>query len=502
MRTDRRYALAALLILAAVLRVAAAWTPAVHHPDEIFQYLEQAHRLVFGYGYIPWEYRDGMRSWLVPGLFAAPMRLGSVLPGDAYLLLPRLAVALATVGIVWGVWRIGARESRVHAWLAAAVAAIWYDQVYFAAHTLTETIATAAAVPGAALLARGPSTARPEPVEGRPSTGSGRAAEGVALAAALLAFAALVRPHYAPALILLVAWRCRLDPRAWAIATAGALPVLAVSALVDLASGSTPFGWLIANYHRNVVDGAQATYGLSGPLYYLKHLRDWWGLAFAPLIFLGVLGSRRQPQLLAAAVVTIALHMAIGHKELRFILLAMTLLVILAALGTADIVTMTARRRLWGGVALAGWAAASLAGATTGEMRWRWSDNSPALAATRAAARDPALCGLAAWDMRYWQSGGWTYLHRDVPIYPVTARDELGTPPMDPATLARITPGFNAILTTPAGRAAMPSGYRQTACFVPEVPFADHDARAARAICLYRRAGGCDPGIAAAWRLR
>ena len=39
-------------------------------PDEIFQYLEQAHRLVFGYGYVPWEYRFGIRSWILPALIS------------------------------------------------------------------------------------------------------------------------------------------------------------------------------------------------------------------------------------------------------------------------------------------------------------------------------------------------------------------------------------------------------------------------------------------------
>ncbi len=153
-------------------------------------------------------------------------------------------------------------------------------------------------------------------------------------------------------------------------------------------------------------------------------------------------------------------------------------------------------------MALAGWTIASVTLALTGEMRWRWSEGSPALEAAALAGRDPKLCGLATDDMRYWQSGGWTFLHRDVPIYPVTARDELGLPPMDAATLARISPGFDAILTTPAGEGDMPLGYARVACRVPGAPFTAPADREARRICLYRRRGGCDPGIAAAWRLR
>ncbi len=34
-------------------------------PDEIFQTLEQGHRLAFGYGIIPWEFREGVRFYWI-----------------------------------------------------------------------------------------------------------------------------------------------------------------------------------------------------------------------------------------------------------------------------------------------------------------------------------------------------------------------------------------------------------------------------------------------------
>jgi hypothetical protein len=51
-----------LLVLAAlVARLVVVFVhDRVYHPDEIFQYLEQAHRLTFGYGYV--LDRDGMRK--------------------------------------------------------------------------------------------------------------------------------------------------------------------------------------------------------------------------------------------------------------------------------------------------------------------------------------------------------------------------------------------------------------------------------------------------------
>ena len=47
-----------ILVLAFVLRATFALTTHyIAHPDEVFQYLEPAHRLVFGQGIVTWEYR-------------------------------------------------------------------------------------------------------------------------------------------------------------------------------------------------------------------------------------------------------------------------------------------------------------------------------------------------------------------------------------------------------------------------------------------------------------
>lgn len=39
-------------------------------PDEYWQSMEVAHRLVFGYGYLTWEWAEGIRSYLHPLLIA------------------------------------------------------------------------------------------------------------------------------------------------------------------------------------------------------------------------------------------------------------------------------------------------------------------------------------------------------------------------------------------------------------------------------------------------
>ncbi|KAF9965482.1 hypothetical protein BGZ70_004789 [Mortierella alpina] len=62
-------------------------------PDEYWQALEVAHRTVFGYGYLTWEWHVALRSILHPALFAGLYRLLSVLgldDGRLFIYAPRL----------------------------------------------------------------------------------------------------------------------------------------------------------------------------------------------------------------------------------------------------------------------------------------------------------------------------------------------------------------------------------------------------------------------------
>jgi hypothetical protein len=75
-------ALAGLAVLAIILRlVPVIFVPSQAWPDEIFQATEQAHRLVYGTGLVPWEFQLGIRSWLLPGIIAGLMKAAR-LAGD------------------------------------------------------------------------------------------------------------------------------------------------------------------------------------------------------------------------------------------------------------------------------------------------------------------------------------------------------------------------------------------------------------------------------------
>lgn len=45
------------------------------NPDEYWQCLEVAHRVIFGFGHLTWEWTDGLRSFFHPMMTAAPVYL-------------------------------------------------------------------------------------------------------------------------------------------------------------------------------------------------------------------------------------------------------------------------------------------------------------------------------------------------------------------------------------------------------------------------------------------
>ncbi|MBN8804586.1 MAG: hypothetical protein J0H81_05720 [Sphingopyxis terrae] len=449
----------ALLALALVLRLVAAWQESVLHPDEVFQYLEGAFRLLHGYSVVTWEYRDGMRGDLYPALLALPMRLGEWIAPDGSLTiwLPRMVMAILSLGIVAAAGVIGARVSRLHFWAAGLIAACWPDLVAFAPHPLTEQMAALLAAPAIALL-------------GLP----GRCARQLTIIGAAVGLAVVFRPHVAPALalgLLVHVWRA--GPRSLWPLVAGGLVGLAIGAVSDVAGGHWPFEWLVHNVDRNIVDNVSARYGVSGPFQYAVDLLALWGLWTAPILVLATLGARRYPLLAVVAIANILVHSAIGHKEYRFIILSVTAIILLAGIGTGDaIAALRAQRGRQGWrVALvlgAGWlAAATYVAPALYHLGGRVVTPFSAAASDRLRAK-PGLCGMAVVGNRVFRVYGYARLQRRVPIF-VQAP---GDPRVDPAQ-------FNAALVWKGHADALTPDFRATTC------------SADGSQCVYERPGGC-----------
>lgn len=463
----------AILILAAILRLAALSLTSIHHPDELWQYLEPATGIVSGKWVVTWEHPAGIRSWLIPVLLAGPMSLGHFLAPDSQLVLvlPKLLMVLLSLLVVGYAAAFGFRLSRLHGLIAGFVAAIWVELVHFAPRTMSEPLSLALFLPAAYLLTL-------------PSERMSR--RNLVVAGWLLGLCFVVRFQLAPALLVLVLMACwgrfrQMLP----LLILGGVAGLAVDAIVNAAMGRTPFLWILENFRLNLIENRSANYGVSPPHWYLSLGWTLWRGAALPILLLGLLGARRYPVLLAVAAVNIAAHSLIPHKEYRFVLLSTALIVLLASIGTADVVRWLAKDAsakglaIRTGLACTAWAAISATIASSVSYRDFWRSNE-AVVALRFANKVPGVCALALYDLRSPLAAARAYYRKQTPIY--------GFFRSDAQSRAQSTAGsFNLVMAHPGRAGEIGRDYRRLMCSEP-LP-------GRQPICIYKRLGGCDaPG--------
>ena len=468
--TFERIAVLAVLALAVALRVQAYSPLDISHADELMQYLEQASRLATGHGIRPWETRYGLRNELIPQLLALPMWIGHrIAPGTlTAFTLARITFSALTLVALPAAWRLGALVSRGHALIAMTVVAVWWQSVLFSDLLLSESLGAAILLLAAAPLLD-------------PAAGKG----ALRWSGFLLGLGVLVRLQYAPfaaVLFLAASWR---DPPRWRPLVEGGLAAIALGAVSDLARGAMPFSWIFVNFGMNVTQGRAARFGTSGPLYYLTESYIHFGAAALAFVLLCVLASgRRYWPLLAAALVTLAAHSLIAHKEYRFVWITTLALLVLAGIGSLTIARFLAERRR-SGAGEAPWVAVSVGllwgllslssfQITGGYSTMRGGNALPRLAIM--AAQRPGVCRIALAEAYYTHVVP-ALLPRPVPLSVAPKGVYERTRPLPPA-LARAA---NALIA--AERPLGTGGWQQIACLqMPE-----------ERPCLYVRPGTCTP---------
>ena len=400
--------LIAVLLLALALRLYVIWTQTyLVYLDEIFQYFEQGHRLAFGSGIRPWEYFDGIRSWLLPGIIAGVMRVTDLF-GDNPLLYVRavktgfaiVSLTVITIGFGYGLRRDGLRGAVI----TGLTCAVWFELIYYSGAVLNEVLAAHCALCAVYL-------------------GDTRGPRRLMCAGALFGLAAYLRVQYAPAMLVAVLWQHRL---AWQrykwLALGGLAVLLPLGGVLDTLTWGTPFQSVWLNVVRNTMQGVSSSWSTQPWQYYLEFEAEVWQVA----IFLGVfavLGARQAPSLALMAAVVLITHSLVPHKEYRFIYLALAAAPILIGLGMSTVVGWVAARS---GMASAqavmaimlllvsgssGYAVTH--GILNARFHWLRADIQVFLAAHHQAD----LCGLGVRNLPKFATGGYTYLNRDVPLY-------------------------------------------------------------------------------------
>jgi hypothetical protein len=469
--------------------------PNIIWPDEIFQSIEQAHRLAFGNGVVPWEWKNGLRSWLFPGFLAGVMKVTGWMGAGSggYMAAVTLVLCALSAAIVPAVFLWERRRVSIEgAAIAAAICVVWFELIYFAPKALGEVAGTHLMVVGVILADMGL------------DDGNRRR---ICAGSVLLGLAACLRMQLAPAILLALAWlsikeiyRCSKRPGrvgvmyymaaparlfAWA-----AIPVILAGA-VDWATWSFPFQSFIKNYEANIKEGVSDMYGSSAGDAYMIAFRKVWGWWAPAAVFFILLGAANRPLMLAMALAILGLHSRIGHKEYRFVYPVIVMGLVLASCGAAELVNLvrgkTGRRSAAIGTAAALaaiWTAASItlsAGYTkdkTGISQFdplgprisNWKRLGGAIRAFDETGADASACGVALQGIDLFATGGYSHLHRDIPLFFDKGRDYFDEK----------RPFFNRVLGLCKNR--LPAGFRLLRKFDD-------------GICLLGSDKGCEPAV-------
>jgi phosphatidylinositol glycan class B len=479
-------ALLAICLLSVVIRASVmALMPSILHPDEVM-WIEQANRVVNHQGLVMWDFQVGERSWLWPGVIAAFMALGQLFgsPPAAGLagvsaLLCILSLAPVTCAFLWGRNVAGFAGAVT----AALLNAVWYELVYFYAHPISETFASAALVIGLYLV---------YPDRLVPST------RRLFTGAMFLGLTMVVRPQLTPVIgvAVIAIGGLRLRERYPALLAGLAVPIL-LSGLLDWVTWGWPFHAYFTYVYDLSVGGVANAFGSPNPFYsYIGWEWVAWGVFGIVVVLCAIYGGLRLPVLLLIVATIFALHSAIGHKEYRYISPALPLLMTLAGIGSVLAAEQLAerlarpevQRALMVAVPLA-WTVASIGLAASPDRIWYWVRSRGSILGPRAVNADKDACGVGIYpNTLWWRFGDYVNLRPGIPLY--SAGD----------TANPIAPNaYNYVLSLqrrnkeqkiddlPADFAQL--GYQQVQCW------SDPYSRTllTERTCLWRRPGTCDP---------
>lgn len=295
-----------------------------HVPDEYWQSEEVAHRLAFGYGYLTWEWHEGIRSYIYPFFISLIYRMLGFCHLDYVQFLTTLPRILQALLAAYADYRL--YDWTRSKWVLFSICANWY-WYYCAPRILLNTLETSLTTIALTIF---------------PWRDSGERSIKYLWIVALLC---AIRPTAAVIWTPLCFYHILTTPSSKIILLLNYFKIgivtLTLSTILDSHCYGTfvitPLEFLRANIFNQIGSfyGSHSTfwYITSGlpvilGLNYLTFLIGTWQVIKHPTRF------HRQAVMLVTIGWTIGIYSLIAHKEFRFILPLLPLLICLSAVGT------------------------------------------------------------------------------------------------------------------------------------------------------------------------
>lgn len=316
----RSHTLVLIIIWGFVLRLLYILnTNHIFYPDEVYQVLEPAYRLIHGHGLIVWDFAHGLRSWLIPGIAGLPLlvsqSVGFNQPDQYHLIVQLMAVTLSLCVIPAGYYIVrNIHNNSVLALLAGFILATWYELIYFSPRFYSELLAIYLFSFAAWLMLQP------------------RDSFLIRFGGGFFGFlGVLLRPQYGIILLpvgLYILWKRNiLKPSV----IAGSFVSLSLYGLVDWITIGYPLASLWNNYALSFRLGISEVFGTQSIEYYFQTVLAT-SLGIVLTIFLAWnYGKARY--LWFSFIGLFLLHSLIPHKEYRFILILVPIWIMLSVIG-------------------------------------------------------------------------------------------------------------------------------------------------------------------------
>ena len=395
----------------------------VIHPDEIMQYLEPAHRLVFGNSITYWEFYYGGRSLLIPGLLSLIIKTTDIVgfgEPQYYIVAVKVFLCLLSMSIPLSMYMFARFQfGALAAIWAVILGSFWYELAGFSSKPMSEHISVALFAPALAIAA-GPATI-----------------SRWFLAGFLLAITMAIRIQYGPVVAIVgIAMLIKSKPRQMiALVTAGLTTLVAVGLFDMITWGEWFHSYLLnlrANFELNIGRAGESSHWLymawlfiaSGSLAYLA-------------FFYGLLNIKKYGLLIALMLTIIIVHSVFSHKEYRFIFLItpIWLLIMADMLARLNIIAndvTESKNRIWHTAFVASITMVSglgilnalplqgsvYYGFSNGTNHVRFVHSQDAMFdVCRRLAKDPSVTGVWFPSRLYFNTCGYYYIHKKIPVY-------------------------------------------------------------------------------------
>jgi len=330
--------------LAFVVRILASiFSKGFIHPDEHYQSIEIAYYEIYGEGYIPWEFEEGVRSWVYPGIVLLIFKLMiwiGVTNIETILIFVRLFSAFCSMITVITIYFLGKDLFDERVGLVATIfVSFWSDFVFWSVRTMTDSITMHFAILGIYIIVH--YITKPKKTNlTEEQISKNKKIEGIVpgLLAGLMFGLSFIFKF--PTIILAFPFGLwLLIKKKWSAVSflvIGIGIMVVVQGIVDVFTWGSFLQSPIGYFNYNILTGQSENHGISPFFTYPVLMFDAYGdffIIFLLFFFFGLNKEKKNLWFLFSALSFILVFSFIGHKEYRFILPVMPLLVIFAAKG-------------------------------------------------------------------------------------------------------------------------------------------------------------------------